>query len=449
MSQTPLNGLKREITFFPALSIVVGTVIGAGIFFKSSTIYSITGSSSLGTFSWILGGIITICAGLTVAELAAAIPKTGGMMVYIDHTYGKFASFILGWAQTFVSFPSKIAALSIILSTQVINILSLNDSYLILIAILFTLSIFSINLISAKAGGILQLIALIGKLVPIALIIVVGLFFNPDPINFNLIPIKEGEAKNFTTALAGALLATMYAYDGWIHVGTLAGEMKNPQKDLPKAIGFGLAFIMVIYLLINIVFLLTLPIFEIANSKNSSIDLVNILFGPMGGKILSIGILISVYGTLNGIIMTGIRIPYAMALENKLPFSVILQKLNKSKVPYMSASLILFMAIILIFIAGDFNILTDISIFVIWIFYNITFLAVIILRRREPDLSRPYKVPLYPIIPALALVGGLFIIIMTFYNQPILSLTGIIAAFSGTPIYLYKKSKGEIPTQRD
>lgn len=444
MSQKPSNQLRKEITFFPALSLVMGTVIGAGIFFKSSAVYSTTGSASLGTLAWILSGIITIFAGLTVAELAAAIPKTGGMMMYIDHTYGKLSSFLLGWSQTIITFPSKIAALSIISATQVINLFAINDSFLLLIAIAFALSIFSVNLISAKAGGILQLLALIGKLVPLGLIIIAGLFFNPNPIEFELLPIKAGESKNFISALAGALLATMYAYDGWIHVGNIAGEMKNPQKDLPKAIGFGLSFIMIVYLLINVVFLLTLSVSEIAGNKNASNYLAHILFGDFGGKIITIGILVSVYGTLNGIVMMGMRIPYAMALENKLPFSSCLRKLNKSKVPYMSALLIFTLSILLMVWAGDFDILTDISIFILWIFYNITFLAVIILRKREPNLVRPYKVPLYPFIPLLALGGGVFIIIMTFYNQPILSLVAILVAFSGTPIYFYKKSKNQI-----
>lgn len=447
-NELPNDQLKKTITFFPALSIVMGTVIGAGVFFKAAAVYQHSGSVSLGMFAWLLGGIITICAGLTGAELAAAIPKTGGMMIYIDHTYGKFASFLLGWAQVIIYFPANIAALSIIFGTQFANLLGVSHSYIIPIAIISALSITLINLLGARASGIFQSVTLVAKLLPLALIVIFGLFFNPNPVEFSLIPVQAGENREFFSALAAALLATMFAYDGWIHVGNIAGEMKNPKKDLPRAIFLGLGLIMIVYLLVNLAFVMTAPISNIAGNANASSDVAMTLFGPMGGKLVTIGILISVYGTINGYTMTGIRIPYAMALENKLPCSHWLAKLSKTKIPYNSAILTLGIAVLMMF-SGEFDRLTDMLLLVIWVFYNMTFLAVIILRKREPDLPRPYKVPLYPIIPLLALLGGLFIVVMTLINQPILSAIGLGLTALGIPIYLYKKSKGEIPTQRD
>lgn len=440
--------LKKDITFFPALSVVMGTVIGAGVFFKAAAVYQSSGSVSLGMFAWLLGGLITICAGLTGAELAAAIPKTGGMMIYIDHTYGKFASYLLGWAQVIIYFPANIAALAIIFGTQFANLLGVSHTYIVPIAIISALSITLINFLGARASGIFQSVTLVAKLIPIALIVIFGLFFNPNPVEFSLVPIQAGENKEFFSALAAALLATMFAYDGWIHVGNIAGEMKNPKKDLPKAIFLGLGLIMAVYLLVNLAFVMTAPIVDIAGNKNASSDVAMLLFGPMGGKLVTIGILISVYGTINGYTMTGIRIPYAMALENKLPFSSWLTKLSKTKIPYNSAILILGISVIMMF-SGEFDRLTDMLLLVIWIFYNMTFLAVIILRKREPELVRPYKVPLYPIIPLFALIGGVFIVVMTLINQPGLSAIGLGLTALGIPIYLYKKSKGEIPSQRD
>lgn len=441
------NELKKDIGFFPALSTVMGTVIGAGVFFKAASVYAVTGTASLGMLAWFLGGVITICAGLTGAELAAAIPKTGGMMAYINHTYGDFASFLLGWAQTIIYFPANIAALAIIFGTQFTNLFNIDSKYLIIISIIAAVSITLINFLGAKASGSFQSITLICKLLPLALIIIFGILHKGD-VQFSLFPVVAGPDKNFIQALGSGLLATMFAYDGWLHVGNIAGEMKNPKKDLPRAISIGLLMIMVVYLLINIAFLMALPVSMIAGNSNAASDVATVLFGGMGGKFVTIGILISVYGTINGYTMTGMRIPYAMALENKLPFSNLLKKLSpNTKIPYNSGILILVISIIMMF-SGSFDLLTDMLVFVIWIFYTMTFAAVFILRKREPELERPYKVPLYPFIPIVALIGGTFIVINTLFTQTNLALIGILLTALGIPIYFYLKKKNSgLPTE--
>lgn len=434
------NELKKDIGFFSTLSTVMGTVIGAGVFFKAASVYAATGTVSLGMFAWFLGGVITICAGLTGAELAAAIPKTGGMMAYIQHTYGSFASFLLGWAQTIIYFPANIAALSIIFGTQFINLFGLDPKYLIVISVIAAVSITLINFLGAKASGSFQSITLVCKLLPLALIIVFGILHKGN-VSFSLFPIAAGEDKSFIQGLGSALLATMFAYDGWLHVGNIAGEMKNPKKDLPRAISLGILLVMAVYLLINIAFLLTLSVGSIAGNKNAASDVAQSLFGGVGGKVVTIGILVSVYGTINGYTMTGMRIPYAMALENKLPFSNFLKKLSpNTKIPYNSGLLILVISVIMMF-SGSFDLLTDMLVFVIWIFYTMTFAAVFILRKREPELVRPYKVPLYPVIPIIALIGGLFIVFNTLFTQTNLALIGIALTAAGIPFYFYLSKK--------
>ena len=433
------NDLKKEIGFGAALSTVMGTVIGAGVFFKASSVYQVTGSPGLGILAWVLGGIITICAGLTGAELAAAIPKTGGMLTYIEHTYGKVASHLLGWAQTVIYFPANVAALSIIFATQLINLFGFNEHLLVWLAIVVALVITLINFLGSKVAGKVQTIAMIGKLIPIALIIIFGLF-QSHPVDLQLFPVSHVKGQsNFFVALGSGLLATMFAYDGWIHVGNIAGELKNPKKDLPKAISLGLLGIMVIYLFINIAFLITMAMGNIAGNPNVASDVAMKLFGPMGGKLVTIGILVSVYGTINGYVMTGMRIPYIMATEDRLPFSSWLRKLNKNQVPANAGWLILGIAIVMMF-SGRFDTLTDMLVFVIWIFYTMTFMAVIILRKREPQLERPYKVPLYPFIPFVALIGGLFIVINTLFTQTLLAMLGLIVTLLG--LIFYKRDHG-------
>ena len=294
-----MNNLKRNIGFLPAFSTVIGIVIGSGVFFKAAIIYKTTGNVSLGMIAWVLGGIITICAGLTVAELAAAIPETGGMIVWIERAYGRPFSYLLGWAQTVIYFPASMAAAAIIFATQCVNLFQLDKIYNIPIAIAVALSVTCLNLLGGKTGGIVQTVATFCKLIPIFAIVIFGLF-QANPHTVELFPNSSTFSNdNSFTALGSALLATMYAYDGWIAVGNIAGEMKNPRRDLPRAIFLGLGLVMIIYLLINTAYLMTMPMEQISGNQKAASEIAVLLFGGVGGKIITIGILISVYGTLN------------------------------------------------------------------------------------------------------------------------------------------------------
>ncbi|GMA66825.1 hypothetical protein GCM10025884_04520 [Leuconostoc gelidum subsp. gelidum] len=244
----------------------------------------------------------------------------------------------------------------------------------------------------------------------------------------------------WASAMGAGLLATMYAYDGWIHVGNIAGEMKNPTRDLPRAIAGGLLGIMVIYLLVNYAFLHALPFSAIQGNANTAMDAAQQIFGGFGGKLITIGILISIYGTLNGYTMTGMRLPYAMALEKGLPFSDQLVKLNRFQIPYVAGIFQLVLAIGLMFVGG-FDMLTDMLVFVIWLFYTLVFVAVIKLRHTEPDLKRPYRVPLYPVVPIIAILGGLFIIVMTLLTEWQLALIGVAATLAGLPLYFIMQKR--------
>ncbi|EPI00490.1 putative serine/threonine exchanger SteT [Enterococcus faecalis 13-SD-W-01] len=432
--------LKRTMTFFPALSTVMGTVIGAGVFFKAASVAEVTGSASLHLFSWFLGGLISVCAGLTAAELAAAIPETGGMLRYIERSYGEFWSFLLGWAQVIIYFPANVAALSIIFGTQFKNLFDLPNETIIPIAVLAAFTIMLINFLGSKASGMFQSITLVCKLVPLALIVIFGLLREGD-VAVSLFPVEAGShVGGFWAALGAGLLSTMFAYDGWIHVGNIAGELKKPARDLPKAIAGGILGIMVVYLFVQFAFLRTLDISQLSGNENAAMEVAGKIFGGIGGKLVTIGILVSVYGTINGYTMTGMRLPYSMGLEKQLPFSDKLAKLNKNKVPYIAGILELVIAIVMMMIGG-FDMLTDMLIFVIWIFYTLVFAAVIKLRKTEPDLERPYRVPFYPVIPIIAILGGIFILAMTLINQFQLAMTGILLTLIGIPFYLYMKKK--------
>ena len=315
----------------------------------------------------------------------------------------------------------------------------MKDSLIVPVAMLTALSIYFINCLGSKAGGMLQSITLIIKLIPIILIVAVG-FFQDTTVEFSLFPIDSGQHQGFFTALGAGLLATMFAYDGWMHVGTIAGELKNPKRDLPGAITIGLGAVMVVYLLINAVFLMTLPVSEISGNLNAASEASRMIFGDGGGKIVTIGIMVSVYGALNGYLMTGMRVPYAMAERNGLPFKNFFLKLTPGQAPWASGLVQLIIAYIMMSL-GAFDTITNMLIFVIWTFYTMAFVAVILLRRREPEMERPYKVPLYPIVPLIAIVSGIFVLINTLFTQTLLAMIGIVITLLGIPIYYYTKKK--------
>ncbi|MCP8850709.1 APC family permease [Latilactobacillus curvatus] len=439
---TEKQALNQTIGFTAALATVMGTVIGAGVFFKADPVTHATGSTGLTMLAWLVGGLITICAGLTAAELAAAIPETGGMMRYIDHTYGSLAAFLLGWAETTVYFPANIAALSIVFATQCINLFSWSAHWQIPIAIIVGLSLTILNFFGSRVGGLFQSFTTVFKLIPLAIIIVFGLIHpGSNAVHVSLFDVTRSNGSgSFLSALGSGVLATLFAYDGWIHVGNIAGELKHPERDLPRSILIGLTGTMVVYLLVSAVFVLVLPINQIAGNPNAASEVARVLFGGVGGKIITMGILISVYGGINGYTMTGMRIPYAMALENRLPFSRQLRSLSKTGAPVVSGLVQISIAIVMMFMGG-FNTLTDMLVVVIWIFYILTFIAVFILRKREPDLPRPYRTLGYPVVPVIAILGGIFIVVNTLFTQTMLTLIGIGITLLGLPFYYYLKNK--------
>ncbi|MGG7059147.1 APC family permease [Clostridium tertium] len=433
--------LQKNLGFLAALSTVIGVVIGSGVFFKPQAIYTATnGAPGLGILAWILGGLITIAGGLTATEVSAAIPKTGGMMIYIEEIYGKRLGFLTGWMQTVLFFPGTIAACAVIFAQQTSELLgSTSDNMKLVLPISLGIIILTsfLNTIGSSFGGYIQTIATIGKLVPLVLIIVFGFIKGSSTSVFN--PMV-GPGVNTITTLGEILISTLFAYDGWINVGAIAGEMEDPGKDLPKAIVGGLSLVMVVYLTINIAYLWVVPASELANVTSPASLVATKIFGPIGGKLISIGILISVFGTLNGYLLTGPRVSYALSTGGLIPGSKMLSKVNKGSSPYNAIWLVAIISSIYA-LTGQFNLLSDLTVFAVWVFYVLTFIGVIILRNSKPDLTRPYKVPLYPIIPVIAILGGAFVVINQLFTSPIISLGGIIITIIGLPIYEYRSKK--------
>ena len=432
--------LQKNLGIAAALSTVVGMVIGGGVFFKPQAVYTLTGGApGLGILAWIIAGIMTITAGLTAAEVSAAIPKTGGMMVYIEEIYGKKLGFLTGWMQTVLFFPATAAAIAVMFGQQAALLLN-NSSLVMPMSIGVILLIGILNTFGSKTSGAIQTVSTVCKLIPLGLIIVFG-FIKGSGDNPIMNPLVA-EGIRPMGVIGQLLVAILFAYDGWINVGALAGEMKNPGKDLPKAIIGGLSIVMAINVVINLAYLWVLPASELAQYASPASIVAEKIFGPVGGKLINVGILVSVFGCLNGYLLTGPRIPYTLANQKLLPATF--GKLNKNGVP-ANATLFMVVLSVIYALSGQFNLLSDLSMFAIWAFYTLTFIGVIKLRKTQPDLKRPYKVPFYPVIPIISICSGLFVVIDQLFlagmKSSMISLGGVIVTLIGLPVYAIMTKK--------
>ena len=430
-----INELKRSVTSIEAIAIVVGAIIGSGIFLKPGVVFNNTGSSNLGLLAWVVGGLITLASALTIAEVAAAIPRTGGLYIYLEELYGDVWGFLLGWVQTVITYPATIAAHAIAFITFSTFFLPMNGVQQKLMAIGFMIFLLIMNILATKFGSVIQVLSTVGKLIPIVAIITYGLI--------------KGTAHDFsmtqlTTTGAGfgvAMLGTLWAYNGWIHVTNMAGELKDPVRQIPRSLIIGVVAVIGIYVLVNVAMLNVLPVGNIISSKNPSIDIAAILFGSSGAAFIVAGIMVSVFGTMNGDIMTGARVPFAMADRRQLPFHKILSKVHPSfKTPINALILECAIAVIYI-ITGSFHMLTDLLIFVLWIFYTLGVVSIFVLRRKKSQYQTKYHVPLYPWVPLIGIVGGIYVLGCTVVNQTINSFIGIGITLLGFPLFYYLKKR--------
>lgn len=425
------NHLKRSIGLGAALSIIVGTIIGSGIFFKQASVLDSAGSSLMALLAWILAGIITLTAGLTIAEIGSQMPYTGGLYVYIEKIYDRVLGFIAGWMQAIVYGPAMIAAVTGFLSIMVTNLFGIGAEWRIPIGLITIIAIGGLNFLENKVGAAFAMITTIAKMIPIFAIIFCGIYWGEQ----NAIAQTVTEVNRSTGGFGVAVLAALFAYGSWIFIANLGGEMKNPQKLLPKAIIIGITIVLVIYALITIGIFSFIPADKIHElGQNSTTYLADAILGPIGGKVLSVGIIISMLGTLNGEMLSFPRIIYAMAKRGDLPFSKYLAYVTpKGKSPVVATLFIVLLALLMM-IFFDPDHLSDLCVFTVYCFYLLAFFGIFILRKKN-KAERPFSTPLYPFVPIIAILGGLFVLISELINDPagVLLFAGIVII--GLPIF--------------
>ena len=437
------TGFKQEIGVFGGVSIIGGIMIGSGIFYLGSYVLERTGMSlGLSLLCWIVGGIVTLLGGLCFAELGAAQPKAGGMVVYLNEGFHPIVGFMFGFCSWLVSGAGSIAAIAIALPTALIAFFPLGEVTIKAIAIALILGLTIYNYFGVKLGSILQNVSMIAKLIPIGIIMIGAIIFGKQTPNLSLVPAVGGPAtfSSIIGMIAFATVATLWAYEGWTNLNSVTEEMRNPKRNLPLALIITIGGITLLYTLFNFAIYKVLPQSEIVAMIGSGnlylgTEVAKRIFGNVGGIIVIVGMVISMFGALNGMILTFPRIYYAMAEEGH--FFKSYSKLHpKYKVPSTSIIGQCIIAIILVLLR-NLNQLTSMVVFIGMFFNLLVVLAVFRYRKKFPNLERPYKVwgfPVTVVITALLFFG---LMINTFIEDPVTALVGFVLPAIACLVYLY------------
>lgn len=431
-----MTTLKKEIGLFGGISILAGIMIGSGIFvFGSSILERVGFSLGLSLLAWLLGGILTLVSALTYAELGTLFPETGGYYVYLKKAYGKKVAFLSGLMNFVLSSSGSIALLALAFSEVLSYIVPLGVLYKWIAAfVIILLSV--INYMGVKAGTWVQKIFLIAKIIPIFGIIIVGLFMGSEMPDLSFTTREPVGFFQLLTMIGFGVVGTLWAYEGWTNLNTVAGEMKDVKKDLPKALSISTIGVSVIYVLfIFSLYRILGTSATISLSEGGAvlpIPAMMTLFGETGMRIVFFSILISIFGSLNGSIMVFPRVYYAMA-EDQVFFKAFSKVNDRYKTPGIAIIGSGLMALVLL--VFNFQDLLTFVVFGGLIFNTLIFISIYIFRKRSRELERPYKVIGYPIVPALAILGMVLLIVSTLIESLVPSLIGFGVLLAGYFLY--------------
>jgi basic amino acid/polyamine antiporter, APA family len=449
--------LARDLGIWAAIAIVVGTTIGSGIFLVPKTMILRVGTPEMVFAVWVFGGVLSLFGALTYAELASALPEAGGEYVYLSAAYGPFWGFVYGWAQTCVAKPASIATLATGFFLYLANFrpeldsviatipgklgssggpLEIRSGQILAMAVILLLA--WLNYYGVKIGGNVQVVVTVIKVALILAIVVVGLGSGVGHVS-NYAGRLPSATGGFTGFFA-ALVAALWAYDGWNNVSMVSSEIKNPSRNLPVALIGGILAVIAIYLLANAAYFFVLTPSEVAGSDRVAAEMMRHVLGGAGAGAVSVAAMISIFAALNGSILTGSRVPYAMARDG-LFFRPVAFVHPAYRTPGVSILAVSGLGALLV-LSGRYEQLFTLVIFASWILYAMTAASVIVLRRKRPDLHRPYRVLGYPLVPALFVLVAIVLLGSTFVESPRESLLGLVLIVAGIPFYFYWKRRG-------
>lgn len=475
--------LVRGIGLVAAVSVIIANVIGTGVFLKARVMTCNLGSPTWVILAWIAAGLLTLAGALTYAELTAMKPHASGEYVFLRDAYGRLSSFLYGWMQMFIAKPGSQAAIgmafaiglndflgggalekAVLFKTQIAGMpfeLTMVQVTAIMVIIIFT----TLNCASVTFSG---QVATALTAVKIALVVFVGLgaflWATGDLGNFSLLEsggtceevsesVRFGSASyTFAAGFGAAMLGALWGYDGWNNLTFVAGEVKDPNRNIPIAIIGSSVIIMVLYVIVHIGYFYVLDPTTVASvSKDSSVakELVSRFFGGdvttfatgLSITIFTVGLMLSSLGTLHTSILAGSRVPYALSRDGLMPS--ILSRLSATNVP-VPALIFQCVLAILLALSGSFDTLTNYVIFGSWIFYGLVTSSIFVFRRKYPAAERPYRAWGYPVIPAVFLLVTAWLLYNTIATETVQSFIGIGLIILGLPVYYYLSSKGKV-----
>ena len=449
--------LIRGLSLLDSILLLAGGIIGSGIFLTARNIAINTRTPLLFLSIWAIGMVITMLACFAFAEMGAMFPEAGGQYVYVREAYGEFAAFLYGWMIFTVSVSGTIAALGAGFATYVGTIFpALNadrvvfalGSFLLtrghLVAIAAIAVQTTINICGVRRGAILQNVATWGKFIAIGVFVVLGLAIGKGSWNhYSLSLPASPDAPSLFSGIGVALIAVFWAYDGWVYITWVAGEVKDPQRNLPRSLIMGLTIVGVLYLAINAVYLYALPMTEIAAQEAVAQTAAVSMFSARAANWLALMIALSCFGAMASCIMSGARVYYAMA-EDGVFFRVLAKVSPRWHTPAWSLLIQGIWSVALV-LSGRYDQLFTYVMFMMVLSYVLTVAAVFILRRKMPDAHRPYRCTGYPWLPALYVILGSIWAINAVVERPKEAGAGIAIVLAGVPLYLFWRRQKKLP----
>lgn len=462
------GNLKQSLTLITAMILVISSIIGSGVYKKVAPMSADLLSPTLVLICWIGAGVITLFGALSNAEIAGMLADAGGEYAYFKRIYGRFMAFIYGWSVFSVIKSATVASIAYVFSQSVnsliplphlpasvesINILGAFQPFdnfgVKLLTILIIVALTFLNTRGLKGGSIFSNYITWLVMAGLTVIVVSGLSWGHGSFT-NITTTATGYVSRpwydfgLVKAIFGAMLAAFWAYEGWNSIGFLGAEIKNPKKNIPLALFGGILIVIAIYLLVNFTFLYTLPIdklVDVYNSKNqvAAIAVVGSFAGVIGTTILTLLIIVTVLGCTNSTILMPPRIYYAMARDKQF-FPKAANIHPNYHTPVYALWIQAIWASVLV-LSGSFDQLTDMLVFAAFFFYGATTLGVFIMRKKEPNLERPYKVWGYPVVPAFFLLFCAALVIITFFTKPREAMLGLLLMLTGVPFYWYWNRK--------
>jgi APA family basic amino acid/polyamine antiporter len=435
---------RRELGLFDGINVVIGNTIGSGIFIApavvAATVAPQTGGMHL--LVWLVGGLLALTGALSYAELGALMPRAGGHYVFLREGIGDLAGFLYGWTIMLVIASGSIAFVSITFVTYLSYFLPMGPWTIKLLAILTIFCLTWVNYVGVKMGSLVLNIFTSLKVVALVVLIVAGLFFAALHRQYFLPVIPENTLLDISwvSTFMFALVSALFTYGGWQNIGFIAGELKNPQRNLPLSMVIGVTAVIVIYMLVNLVFVNVVGVPNMGVSRLVASDAMEGLWGTVGGSFVSLLIMVSSFGITNAIIMVSPRVYYAMAKDG-LFIPQLARVHPRYKTPHVALVFQAIWASVIVVASGTFQQIMNYVVFMDWLFLAMAVYCIYVLRKKYSNAPRPYKAWGYPLTPALFILLSSLVVVNTLVRAPVESGIGIAIVLTGVPIFMLMRNR--------